>query len=281
MSSTDELMVAGVRRTFRLHVGRLDPGRPAPLLLCLHGGGSQGASQERYSGFDGVADRLGMIVAYPDGLKRHWEDGRGGALNGQHDLEFMAAVIERVAAHYAVDRSRIFATGISNGGFFALRLACEMSDQIAAVASVSATLPNDPSRPCAPHRPVSVLMMNGTGDPIVPFEGGRVAAGAGGPILSTKASIASWVRLDRCGDPPVIAPLPPLTASDPTRVIRTDYSPCAAGSEVVLYTIEGGGHAWPGRVQYLPQRFIGRASQNLDATGTIADFLMRHRLAPH
>jgi polyhydroxybutyrate depolymerase len=283
-TTSQAVRVAGIQRTYLLHVGAtVRPQQPTPLLLSFHGGGGQGAGQERFSGFDEVADRSGLIVAYPDGINRHWEDSRKEAQSGHHDLEFVHALIEQVASRWVIDRSRIYATGISNGGFFSLRLACELADQIAAVAAVAAALP-DQGRACAPSRPVSVLLLNGTEDPLVPYQGGTVGGslhlGLGGHVLSSAATVAAWARFDRCSPPGITTKLPVVDGQDATQVERLDYPACAGGSEVALYTIQGGGHTWPGGSQYLPQRWIGRTTRQINATAVIADFFSRHRLTP-
>lgn len=280
-AQADELIVDGATRTYSIHLpaGR-PPSRPVPLVLAFHGGGGAGRSMAGLTGFDRLSDRDGFIVAYPDGLHRHWNDGRATIVEKSDDVGFVAALIAQLERRYAVDRRRIFAAGISNGGMFAARLACEMADRIAAVAIVAANMPADLAPRCAPARAISVLQINGTADPLMPFGGGTVGlvfgAGLGGRVLSVADTLALWARLDHCGQAAPPATLPPLAPSDRTTVRRIAHESCAEQSELVLYEIDGGGHAWPGGPQYFPRAVVGRASRQLDASATILRFFANH-----
>jgi polyhydroxybutyrate depolymerase len=151
------LTVGGVERRYLLHVPpHLAPGRAAALVLAFHGGGTHDWSMPGLTHFDPLADREGFLVAYPDGLDRSWNDGRG--MSAADDVAFVRAVIEDIERSHDVDPRRIYATGISNGGFFSNKLACDLSDKIAAVASVAATMPEKLVSACKPSRPVSVTL---------------------------------------------------------------------------------------------------------------------------
>jgi polyhydroxybutyrate depolymerase len=171
--------------------------------------------------------------------------------------------------HYPVDSGRIYVTGMSNGGFMASRLGCTLSNRIAAIAVVAASVDQEPS--CQPTRPLSVLYMQGTKDPLVPFEGGEMQKGAGGMIDSHRQVLDRWIALDGCSTRPVISHLPD-SARDGTTITREEYHNVASGIKVVGYTIEGGGHAWPGGWAYLPKLFIGVTSKNLNACEAIWAF---------
>jgi polyhydroxybutyrate depolymerase len=229
--------------------------------------------------FNELADRDGFFVAYPSGLGKSWndlrEDTRGYAhLHNIDDTGFIAALIDRLGTDYPVDRNHVFATGISNGGFMCYRLACELSGKIRAIAAVSATHSAGVQERCRPARPVSVMIINGTDDPIVPYGGGDVTLFGSyrGRVISTDDTVADWVRFDACPKDPATRDLPDRDPGDKTRIRAFSYGPCLGGSRVVLYRVEGGGHAWPGGFQYLPAMFIGRTSRDINACDEIWNF---------
>lgn len=271
----------GLTREYRLYVPPdLDPAQPVPLVLVLHGGGGTADGMEKltHSGFHDLADRDGFIVAYPQGVDKHWNDGRPledrAAQDDIDDVGYIAALIDHLAAEYPIDQTRVFATGISNGGFMSFRLACDLADRIAAVAPVTANLSADLAARCAPSRPVPVLIINGTKDPLVRWEGGtiQVLRKTRGDILSVDETVTTWLVLNDCPDTPAITPLPDADPGDHTRVRRERYAPCAADTVVELIVVEGGGHTWPGGYAYFPWWLIGRTSRDIDANEVIWTF---------
>jgi polyhydroxybutyrate depolymerase len=167
----------GLSRTYLVDA---PPGRPTGLVVNLHGGTSTGSQEERLTNFDGVADANGFVVVYPDGIDRNWADGRGASepdRRGVDDVGFLAALAGKLQNEYGIDPGHVFATGMSNGGFMSNRLGCDRADVFAAIAPVSGTLGANVA--CNPSRPVAVLEVHGTADPIVPFDGGTMR-GRGG-----------------------------------------------------------------------------------------------------
>lgn len=269
------IVAGGETRTYLLHVpASIKPGKAAPLVLVFHGGGGHARNMPRFTRFDRLADEQGFIVAYPEGLNKHWSDSRG--LSSADDVGFIRALIAELERSQNIDPKRVYATGISNGGFFSQRLACDLADKIAAVASVAATMPESLVPACHPARPVSVLFLQGTKDPLVPIDGGAVAR-THGRCVSLAAASSFWRNRDQTSSTPATADLPD-DAHDGTSVHRDVYRGGQQGTEVVVYTIEGGGHTWPGGTQYLPAFLVGKASRNLDATQTIWDFFAKHSL---
>src|SRR4051812_21450711 len=174
-----ELMFGGLPRTYQLHVpAGLD--HAAGLVINLHGAGQTGGEQAAVTNYNAVADQHGFVVAYPDGIDFSWADGRGASIpdrQGVDDVGFLVALINHLTHDYGIEPGRVFATGMSAGAFMATRLACERADLVSAIAPMAGTL--GAAFPCAPSRPVSVLQMNGTADPVVPFNGGTML-GRGG-----------------------------------------------------------------------------------------------------
>lgn len=276
---TGELNIGGHTRTYAVHIPDMPP--PAhgyPLVLAFHGGGQQGAGIRRLTGLDGYADARGFVVVYPDGLDKHWNDGRSTIKNPQDDVGFVSALIDRLASNDRIDRGRVFATGLSNGALFAERLGCDLSQRIAGIAAVAGTLPSETARKCNPSERIAVLQIDGTADPIMPFNGGSVAdfggRGEGGQVLSVAATAAFWAKHDGCGSPGAEMPLRPVAILDPTRAILMRDQGCPPAAPVNVMTVAGGGHAWPGHGQYAPAFIIGRASRQFDASRAIVDFFL-------
>lgn len=275
----EQVKLGGRTRSFSVHQpGGAAPRGGYPVILAFHGGGGQGRGMERLTGLDAQADARGFLVVYPDGIDKHWNDGRNTIKNPQDDIGFVAAMLDRIEARYPVDRGRIYATGISNGALFAERLGCAMAERIAAIAPVSGSLPADLAPNCHPARAVAVLQIDGTSDPIMPFGGGKVAdfggRGEGGVVLSVAETAAFWARHNGCGAPGSVETLRPTAVLDRTRVTRQSYEACPAGGTVRVLAVEGGGHAWPGGAQYAPAFIIGKASRQIDASQAIVDFFL-------
>lgn len=277
----ETLESGGLARTYLVYVpGAYDGRRAVPLLLALHGGGGQGSGMNKLTHLNKVADKEGFLIAYPDGIRKSWADGRETYSGRKRidDVRFIADVIDAVSAKWKVDASRIYAAGISNGGFMAQRLACDLSDRIAAVGSVASTAAQKTADQCAPKRPVPVMFIFGTKDPLVPMSGGEVRFGAAGRIMSLNAAVQKWVDLNQCASTPAITDLPNVV-DDGTFVVRSVYSGSDVNSEVVQYLIQGGGHTWPGGLQYLPEVLIGKTNRDIDASSVIWEFFKRHSLA--
>lgn len=279
--SQGTLQVGGVTRTFTVHRPDGAPPRGGfPMILVFHGGGMQAPAMQRLTHMDAVADARGFIAVYPNGIDRHWNDGRSSIRNPQDDVGFISALIGDLEHSSPVDSHRVYATGISNGALFAERLGCDLSSRIAGIAPVAGSMPTTLAPSCHPGRPVAVMQIDGTGDPIMPFNGGAVATfggrGEGGDVLSVAATTAMWARDNGCRRPAaaITATLPRIAVLDRTTITSTAYTGCEAGGAVRQFTVLGGGHAWPGGVQYLPPAIIGWSSRQMDASRAIADFFL-------
>lgn len=283
-----ELQHAGLQRRFFVHVPPgYDPARPVPLVLALHGGMGSGRDAARLSGLSAQADRGGFLVAYPDGVDGHWNDGRDvdryrAQREGVDDVGFLAALIDHLAGCYAVDGTRVYVTGASNGALMANRLACEHAERFAAIAPVIGSMATGVAGRCAPARAMPVLLINGTEDRLVPWNGEtvRFAGRDLGRILPLPELVRFWVQHNGCAPAPEITPLPDVDPNDGTRVVLHHYSGCRDGASVLLYEVQGGGHTWPRGRPYLPQWLIGRTSQDLDANAVIWEFFASQQRRP-
>jgi polyhydroxybutyrate depolymerase len=253
------LQVDGRQRTYLLHVPPgLPADRPAPLVLVFHGGGGQAAGTETtMTHFSELADKEGFLVAYPQGVGNNWNDGRDNpsstaATENVDDLAFVLALLDAIGKDHPVDGKRVYATGISNGGIFSHYLAANHPEKIAAIAPVAGGLADPFHKQFHPKEPVSVLILEGTDDPLVPYDGGRLRAGDRGKVRPTDETVKLWVEADGCAAGPMEEDLPDRDANDGCTVKRVTYAGGKGGAEVVLYRIKGGGHTWPGGPQYLP-----------------------------
>lgn len=271
------IVVDGKPRHFLLH---LPPGDvwsvPRPLVLMLHGTGSSSDRMPGQTGLDDQADRRGLIVAYPDGtgrwpMARTWHTGRccGLALEQRvDDVNFIRALIAELRAKLDVDSSRIYLAGFSDGGMMTFRLGCELAGQLAAIAVVAGRMPDVY---CRPARPLPVLGFGGTDDEELRDDHARYTHPGSYPYaFSLGASMAYWATLNQCHLPGERTPV--------GRHWELRYDGCAEAADVILYTITGGQHAWPGgRKGFL---FSPKPVGDLSATDLILDFFERHTL-PH
>jgi len=275
----------GPRRTYRLHVPQgYDPTRQRPLVVVIHGAYSNSRQMVERTGFDELADHEGFIVAYPDGigvlgLLQHWNAGFccGKALaDGIDDVGFVAAVIDEVSRALAVDQGRVFLVGYSNGGMLAYRMAAEMPERLAGVAVFAATVGVRSSTGVEhllpkPAGPLPVLHLHGRADENVPYEGGRPARGSFA-LASARESASFWAISNGCEGEPAR-----LEERD-RHVVRETWSAGCAETPVVLLSLEGWDHSWPG------PHFTDRLDRHdplrgFDAAEVIWDFLAAERRA--
>ncbi len=279
--------VDGLQRTYRIHIPPDIPENCTPaLLFVIHGGGGTGEGMERsltLGGFDAFADKQNIIVVYPDGFEKNWNDGRKNVSDPAHqqqinDIGFFTLLIEDLSEEFSIDSHRIFATGISNGAMMSYRLAVEIPDKIAAIAPVAGALPIDLLPYNLSDVPVSVCVLSGTHDPLVPWDGGVVGfpRNPRGIVLSVPDSVLFWVTHNSCSTPPNSTVLPDIDPKDQTWVQRDIYANGSNNTEVVLYTIYNGGHTWPDGYQYLPKALVGRTTHDINANTLIWEFFTNH-----
>jgi polyhydroxybutyrate depolymerase len=250
-----EVVSGGLLRRFVLVVPETAP-RPAPLVIVLHGFLGNPTEVEEDTGMTGVAEEEGFAVVYPEGYgrPRRW---RSDPRLGDLDVAFVRDLVELVGGAFAIDRARVYAAGMSNGGGMAARLACNASDLVAAVAGVAgAYFTGD----CEPGRPVPVIAFHGDADPIVPYEGrGRLL-----PPVEDWAG--EWAARNGCGAEPTVG-----AAAVGVTTLR--WTGCAAGADVVLYTVAEGRHVWPGSER--TGEYLGSAG-SVDASQLIWEFFAAH-----
>lgn len=273
-------------RAYRLHVPAKvkKADTPIPLVICFHGGGGTAEVASRM-GWTPLADRENFVVVYPEGLNKHWNDGRDSQKFAEQDARvddvvFVVALLEKLKTELPIDSERVFVTGASNGGFFSQRMAIEATDHLAGAGVMIATMPMpfaDGRKKFKPSRPIPVLYMNGTEDPFVPYDGGPITPNffpnrdsakgefGRGKCSSTDRAIEMWLKhngLDAVE--PKIESLPDTDIADGCTVERKTWAGGKEVASVVLYQVKGGGHTIPGGAQYLGERIIGKTCRDFD-----------------
>lgn len=272
----------GYTRNYILHLpAHHEKLNKMPLIIALHGGGgtAKGMIRLTFGRFNELADAYGFLVAYPQGLEKSWNDGRDDPISFAHknnidDIGFLLKIIETTITHYKADPEMIFVTGISNGGFLSFRVSRDLANQVTAVAPVTASIPFSTRNDHLTAPPVNILLINGTADPLVPYNGGfvEVLGKKRGKILSTKEAIETFRKRNDCPDDPVIEHLNDKDPDDGTNVIRYEYTNKQTGSKVVLVQVVNGGHTWPGGWQYLGTKLVGKTSMDINACDEIWEF---------
>ncbi|SCW90836.1 alpha/beta hydrolase family esterase [Ancylobacter rudongensis] len=275
--SVRTLTSGGLSREYILHLPKNAPPEPLPLVIALHGALQPAGMMQRYLDLDAVADREGFIIAYPKGMNLLWNDGRSSIagfiplLHKRDDGRFVLDVLEALTAEGLVDPSRAYLMGFSNGGFLTAYVACKYADRFQAYATLMMTVPMDYAESCRPSKPVPILLMNGTYDPIVPAFG-RPTPGA--RLMSADATAALFARLDGCA-------APAISSAPHARITR--WNDCAPGGAVAYYEVAGG-HQPPSQstdaVDALASVLLGPRRSGLDAPEEIWTFFKRFGGAP-
>jgi polyhydroxybutyrate depolymerase len=242
-----------------------------PLVVAFHGWPMTGAQMSYITHLSEVANTHGFAVLFPNGYKQSWAvpGSDTPAQNaGIDDVGFVRSLLDSVGPHYGFDSSRVIATGISNGGIFVQVLGCLLADHLAGIVPVAGLMRRDVAAHCAPSRPVSVLEIHGTDDPLAPYSGSQ-------DFLSFADTHAFWAQTDKCSGATTTGTLPD-TAHDNTTVTTSSSTGCASGTEVTSYTVNGGGHAWPNGQPIGNTEDVGITTRQFDASELIWIFMGRH-----
>jgi polyhydroxybutyrate depolymerase len=238
------IMHGGIQRDYILYVpANYTGGEVVPLLFNFHGYTSNASQQMWYGDFRPIADTAGFIIVHPEGTldgsnTTHFNVGWGGST--VDDVGFTSALIDTLSANYTIDQTRIYSTGMSNGGFMSFLLACELSDRIAAIGSVTGSIFPATLNSCNPSHPVPAMQIHGTSDGTVPYTGG---AGWSSSIASL---LSAWANLINADAVPTTTPMPNISTTDGTTVERKSYLNGDNCSELIHYKITGGSHTWAG-----------------------------------
>ena len=237
-----------------------------PLVFNFHGFSSNAGQQEFYSGMNTLADKEKFAVCYPNGINAAWNVGWSFGSTAD-DVGFVEAMIEKFVVDYGFDRNKIYACGMSNGGFFSYHLACNLSNKIAAIASVTGSMVPGTFEKCTPSSSIPVMEIHGTADDVVAYGGTTNIS------LSVDSVITFWSNHNQCVGPFLKENLPNTNSNDQSTVEKYVYKDCDTDREVWLYKVLGGGHTWPGAIIS-----IGVTNQDINANEEIWKFFKRFSL---
>jgi polyhydroxybutyrate depolymerase len=276
---TRTLMMGDQQRTYLVHVPKsYDFKKPTPVILALHGAAMNASLMAEFCGLNETSDKEGFIVVYPNGTGAGvfliWNAGglQGVLAEGRaDDVAFINKLLDDLATVVKVDAQRVYACGMSNDGMMCYRLAAELSKRFAAIAPVAGTIAIRESKP---KQPVSVIHFHGTEDNLVPFVRDENNVQSFMRFKGVEDSVQTWVKLNGCRTQSKTDIL--SKAGDELKVTRQTYGGGKNGSEVVLITIEGGGHTWPGMESMVG--FLGKSALNISANDLMWQFFKKHKL---
>ena len=235
----------GLERSFNIFVpDTYNPSESVPLLFCLHGYGSNHDVIMEYTDFNTIASSENFIVVYPQGSLlngiTHWNVGGWTVGSFVDDIGFIDLIIDTISQTYSINSERIYSTGMSNGGYMSFLLACQLSEKIAAIASVTGSMTPQTFYSCQPERAISVLQMHGTSDGVVPYGGNSAWT------MGINTVINYWKNHNNCSSGPIIIDLPDINTSDNSTVQEITFSNGDNNTMVKHYKVNGGGHDWFG-----------------------------------
>lgn len=261
----------GVNRTAIIYLpSGYTPTSSLPLVFNLHGYTSTANQQMNYSGMNTVAENNNFIVVYPNGINNQWNSGWVAPYNSSpNDVDFISTLIDTLHNLYQIDLQRVYSCGLSNGGFQSYRLACDLDDRIAAVASVGGFTTQLTAANCSNTRTVPSLLIHGTHDAVVPPNG---TLGS----LNLQETLDFWANRNSCDAAPVVYGISNSNVTDQSTVTKYVYDHCADQSENWYYEIQNGGHTWPGAID-VPS--LGVTNKDINASEVIWEFFSHHTLS--
>jgi polyhydroxybutyrate depolymerase len=309
----ETLTLENVDRSFVVHLPKgYDDKQHYPVVILLHGTNQDSDDMERLTRFNELADKDSVIAVYPSALHGRWNFGipelprqdyqrgpyrrRGYGYPGRYpgggypppqrdpeernrqqpadDVDFFNHMFDKLATKFAVDKARIYIAGLSDGGFMTLKAGCDLADRVAAIGTVGSAMPK--TMVCIPSRPLPAIMINGTDDPVVKYDGGK---GKNGRIatISAEDTAKQWAKYNRCAEKPDHSKLSAHGKGSMETKVDT-YSGCQQDAQVVLYSVKGGGNTWPGGEQYESEKTIGKTSEDLDANATLWSFFVTRKV---
>ncbi len=265
----DSIFSGGIYRNYRVYIPAAYTGTTArPLVFDLHGYTSSAIAEQGYSNFMPIADTANVIFVYPNGTldgssQPYWNAGFGTTMD---DIGFISNLIDTLLTQYNIDANCVYSCGMSNGGYMSHTLACELSNKIAAIASVTGSMTTFQNLTCSPNRPVPVMQISGNAD-------GTVSYGGGSGSMGIDALVSYWVTNNACNPTPVFTNVPNISLTDGCTAEHYVYNGGTNGSTCEKYKIIGGGHTWPGS-----PFTIGVTNQDFKASEKIWLFFRKYKL---
>lgn len=253
--------------------------KECPLILAFHSGESSGERFNDEVKLTDFSEEHNFIIVFPNAIHKQWNDGRNETASNNEDLEFVDKLLEELLKLYKIDNHKIFATGLSEGGLFTFRLACERSEFFAAIAPVAANMASDLIGKCNPKRTIPIINFVGTDDKFIPMSGGAVRGRLGltkkGTVLSTNQTMGFWIKRNKCNPKPNVDKVRDQAKKDSTYAVLEKYEGCEGGADIFRWVIGGGGHTWPSGT-VLKRKLLGKVSREVNATEEIWNFFSNH-----
>jgi polyhydroxybutyrate depolymerase len=281
-NGVQSIEVNGVKRDFILYLPpNFSSTNSLPLLFVFHGGGSDMTGMQKATNWDSIAAKEGFVVVYPNGINKNWNDGRLTQANiGKElgdDTTFVAQLSDYLLSSGKINPNKVFATGVSNGGFMSQKVACDLTSRFAAIAPIATAVSQTYVNDCKHNKPIPIIWFEGTSDPLIPFNGGELTNAllginqSRGTVLSSDESIKFWNQKNGCNESEQTTNLPDTNKLDGSTVTIRTF--CAnSKTPLIYYQINGGGHTWPRGPQYLPRLVIGNVNQDVDSEQVIWEF---------
>jgi polyhydroxybutyrate depolymerase len=284
MDISKTINTGGRERHYILHLPPVtDNHKPLPVIFALHGGGGTAAGAIGLYNFNGLADKYGFIIVYPDAIDKSWNmpgiNSRQKNDTSVDDVQFISTLIDTVAIYYHGDPAHVFATGISRGGIFSLYLAKKLSSRIFAIAPVCASIPKYLAKYYHFKHPTPVMLINGTDDPLIKYDGGfgkfldENKMNDGFDMMATEDLVKRIAFLDSCKTTPEAEEMTDKCKWDNCTALVFNYN-CGI-APLIFIKVLNGGHTWPGGKQYLPKFFVGNVCRDFKAENEIMNFFLK------
>lgn len=260
----------GITRTYSVYIpASYSASNPVPLVLNLHGLGSNGAQQALYTNFQAIADTANFILVHPNGTvnqltgQTFWNIGIFGVT--VDDVGFLSNLVDTISANYSILQDRIYSTGMSNGGYMSYALACQ-TNKFRAIGSVTGGMTTYMYSNCTGGNAIPIIQIHGTEDQTVPYDGNSTSK-------SIEDVVALWVNKNNCNSTPIVTQIPNTNTSDGATAEQFLYTNGTNNHTVELFKVTGGGHTWPGAM-HLPG--MGNTCQDFSATKEIWRFFSQY-----
>jgi len=268
-------------RNVTYHIPKKLKRRKRSLIICLHPADETPESFARITrrSFHRLSEQNNFILSYPEALNKNWNDAREDSISLSHyddvdDVGFIEKVVEFAIDSFRVDPKQIFAVGLSEGGLMTYRLACEIPRKFKGFGTVAASMSLDQLVECRADTSISLIAINGTRDPVLPYQGGQIMIDeqAQGSVLPVEDAIDFWVKECGCNEKFVLKDMANRDTFDETRSEKLTFEDCKDDRSIVLLRVNNGGHTWPGGRQYEGQKNIGKTAKDFDASFEIWKF---------
>ncbi len=277
---TEKIEVDGKKRLYVVYTPEdLHPDSTYSLILALHGRFGDPANMAESTHLNETADFKKFIVCYPEGIERSWADSRETSPASEKeidDIAFLDVLIDQLIQDYPINSKKVYAVGLSNGGFMVQDMACKLSEKIAAFTSVIASTPLNLPADCSPTRSVPCMFILGTEDPLIPYAGGEIPFNEGGQVLSADSSIQFWLTKNGCTGNADSLQLPD-PEDDGCTITQLNWNVCNPATGLTYLRVNGGGHNWPGG-EPIWSFVSGNHCKDIDASIYIWEFLSQYSL---